>query len=288
MTPHPDEQALWAAIRAAPDDDLPRLVYADWLDERGRGDRAEFIRLQCRLAALPSDRRRARKERSRLEARNAALVAEHADGWLALLRVVLAGPDGDEDVFLGSTVGVPRFVRGFADFGYCDAAAAARLAAAGDDLEPVNGFHVIDADTHHNDWTGPHPEAVEAVAAWPGAGCVRTMHLEEATDRTALAVAGSASLRNLTLLELTSGPVTDAGAAALAAWPLAGRLEHLRLTGTRLTDAGAAALADSPHLGALRTLDVRNTPVTPSGLARLRRRFPPGAVLPLATRGPTG
>jgi uncharacterized protein (TIGR02996 family) len=28
-----DERALLAAIAAAPDDDVPRLVYADWLDE---------------------------------------------------------------------------------------------------------------------------------------------------------------------------------------------------------------------------------------------------------------
>lgn len=33
------------AILAAPDDDAPRLVYADFLDERGEGERAEFIRL---------------------------------------------------------------------------------------------------------------------------------------------------------------------------------------------------------------------------------------------------
>ena len=29
------ETAFWAAIAAAPDDDLPKLVFADWLDERG-------------------------------------------------------------------------------------------------------------------------------------------------------------------------------------------------------------------------------------------------------------
>jgi uncharacterized protein (TIGR02996 family) len=44
-----DEEALLAAIIAAPDDDLPRLVYADWLDEHGQPDRSEFIRVQCRL-----------------------------------------------------------------------------------------------------------------------------------------------------------------------------------------------------------------------------------------------
>ena len=43
---------LLAAIAADPDDDLPRLVYADWLDEHGHADRAEFIRLQCHTARV--------------------------------------------------------------------------------------------------------------------------------------------------------------------------------------------------------------------------------------------
>lgn len=42
-----------AAIRAAPDDDAPRLVYADWLTENGEEERGELIRVQCRLAELP-------------------------------------------------------------------------------------------------------------------------------------------------------------------------------------------------------------------------------------------
>jgi len=41
-----------SAILAAPDDDTPRLVLADWIDEQGEAARAEFIRLQIRIAAL--------------------------------------------------------------------------------------------------------------------------------------------------------------------------------------------------------------------------------------------
>jgi len=44
-----DHDALLAAIRQAPDDDAPRLVYADWLDEHGESDRAEFVRLQIEI-----------------------------------------------------------------------------------------------------------------------------------------------------------------------------------------------------------------------------------------------
>ncbi|MDY3558247.1 TIGR02996 domain-containing protein [Gemmata sp. JC673] len=96
----PDEAALLAAIIAAPADDTPRLVYADWLQEQaadatcgecdagrvfgrdvqslrpagawhtcrrcggsgrlsdGRAGRAEFIRVQCELAALNDRHRR--------------------------------------------------------------------------------------------------------------------------------------------------------------------------------------------------------------------------------------
>jgi uncharacterized protein (TIGR02996 family) len=44
------------AIVAAPDDDLPRLIFADWLDEYGEGERAEFIRVQCELARTSQGR----------------------------------------------------------------------------------------------------------------------------------------------------------------------------------------------------------------------------------------
>lgn len=39
------------AIGEAPDDDTPRLIYADWLEEHGDPDRAAFIRHQCAAAA---------------------------------------------------------------------------------------------------------------------------------------------------------------------------------------------------------------------------------------------
>lgn len=45
------EDALIAGICSHPDDDTPRLVYADWLDENGRAEVAELIRVQCRLEA---------------------------------------------------------------------------------------------------------------------------------------------------------------------------------------------------------------------------------------------
>jgi uncharacterized protein (TIGR02996 family) len=37
-------------VLAHPDDDGPRLVAADWWDEQGAAERAEFVRVQCELA----------------------------------------------------------------------------------------------------------------------------------------------------------------------------------------------------------------------------------------------
>jgi uncharacterized protein (TIGR02996 family) len=51
--------AFLADILAHPDDDTPRLVYADWLAEHGDPDRAAFIRTQIEAHRSPEfDRRR--------------------------------------------------------------------------------------------------------------------------------------------------------------------------------------------------------------------------------------
>lgn len=54
----PIERAFLDSIIAAPDDDAPRLVYADWLEDFGRPGRGEFIRVQVELARIPGCRHR--------------------------------------------------------------------------------------------------------------------------------------------------------------------------------------------------------------------------------------
>ena len=83
-----DEQRLLAAIVEAPDDDAPRLVYADWLQSRG-DPRGEFIQLQCQLAATPDDDRR----RAMRIAEN-KLLAAHGKAWLAPLVDLFPDLDG--------------------------------------------------------------------------------------------------------------------------------------------------------------------------------------------------
>jgi uncharacterized protein (TIGR02996 family) len=50
-----DEDALLAAIAAAPLDDAPRLVYADWLQDRGDDAKAEYVRTVVALLHPPED-----------------------------------------------------------------------------------------------------------------------------------------------------------------------------------------------------------------------------------------
>jgi uncharacterized protein (TIGR02996 family) len=73
--------AFWKAICAEPDDDTPRLVFADWLDEQGdpaSEARAEFIRAQVERAGLEPWADRALE----LRFRERQLLREHRDGWL--------------------------------------------------------------------------------------------------------------------------------------------------------------------------------------------------------------
>ena len=60
-----ERDALLKAVCDHPDEDTPRLVFADWLHEHGEPDRAEFIRVQIEHAALPDWREEAGEVRPR-------------------------------------------------------------------------------------------------------------------------------------------------------------------------------------------------------------------------------
>lgn len=73
-----DERALRAAILAHPDEDTPRLMFADWLDENDRPDQAEFIRLQIERSHTDRDDPRWRD----LIGREAELLVAAKHTWL--------------------------------------------------------------------------------------------------------------------------------------------------------------------------------------------------------------
>src|SRR5262245_15977158 len=79
-----DRAAFLRAICANPDDDLPRLVFADWLDEHGEPERAEFIRVQIEFARLSAAGPKGDELKARLDelkAREKHLLAAPGVRW---------------------------------------------------------------------------------------------------------------------------------------------------------------------------------------------------------------
>lgn len=70
--------ALVAAVRECPAEDTPRLVLADWLDENGRPEWAELIRLQCQWSQMQS---RMDEYRSGSERVTIPRSHEHCQEW---------------------------------------------------------------------------------------------------------------------------------------------------------------------------------------------------------------
>ena len=79
--PSQSEEALLAAVYAQPLDDGPRLVYADWLLERGE-PRGEFITLQFKRKQSALSEEENRREK--------ALLKQHGKQWLGALAPVLS------------------------------------------------------------------------------------------------------------------------------------------------------------------------------------------------------
>src|SRR5690349_13768071 len=78
MTP---DEAFLQAILEDPED-APRLIYADWLEDNGESDRAEFIRTQVERERLaPGD-----PALPRLTARAEQLLGLHWEEWVGPLR----------------------------------------------------------------------------------------------------------------------------------------------------------------------------------------------------------
>jgi uncharacterized protein (TIGR02996 family) len=77
--PMKEDTGFLKAILASPADDVPRLVYADWLDDRG-DPRGEYLRTELALARLSRRSRKAKDLRFRLQ----ELPRSIKPSWLAV------------------------------------------------------------------------------------------------------------------------------------------------------------------------------------------------------------
>ncbi|HEX5269083.1 MAG TPA: TIGR02996 domain-containing protein [Gemmataceae bacterium] len=223
------EDALLLAVLADPDDDAPRLIYADWLDENGDGERAEFIRVQIALARTPEGRR----PDQQLVLRERWLEKTHGARWAAALNgrvlnfafrrgfveeVVMDAPDfltRGEEIFEAAPVRAVRLMR-LSHF-------SPRLAVC----------HTLE----HLAWLDIRFERL------------RPAHLA--------VLLASPHLRSLRALGLAGNNLGQSGLSVLTAAPILGSLTRLELWTNHLYNTGATQLAACPYLTGLKVLDLR-------------------------------
>jgi uncharacterized protein (TIGR02996 family) len=240
------------AIRGEPDEDVHRLVYADWLDDQGDADRAEFIRTQCALANLPEDD----PDRPALEECERSLLLAHETAWLGWLP-----PDVLEWTFR----------RGFVD----RVVLAGRGSLAGSeqltDCHPV-GELVLNDDRNFGAvldsslLTGTSALAVcpplrrtvlSRFLRSPHRGGLRGLRLAGPLldNSFAQALAASDEMPHLRALYLSATPIRDAGILALLRGRHLRELAALGLEGARLSGTGLAALTSTAHAPRWRELE---------------------------------
>ena len=92
-----DRNAFYQAIWAAPDDDLPRMVFADWLDEHDDPDAAAFLRLLSACRTCPPDVDQLRPLVAQLRRTMVKLPPEFLENACPVPPAVVIGPWVDVD-----------------------------------------------------------------------------------------------------------------------------------------------------------------------------------------------
>ena len=260
--------ALLGAVIAAPADDTPRLVFADWFEENGQPERAEFIRVQVERARLPAGDVR----HGELLARELRLLARGGRAWAAGI----------------PTLEVVRFRRGFVE---SVGAFADVLADNAEELfrkHPIRELRVTGTENpgdgerlarrpelarvEHirvDDFAGGQndPDATQTLLTSPHwtsvTGLTLITGLAEDTLRAVLRHPGFAGVRELRINTLRADDVT----AVLADFPhlpvevLWVNPGHMGMCS--ISAAGFRRLVESPHWSRLRELDIGVSPWEP-------------------------
>jgi uncharacterized protein (TIGR02996 family) len=260
--------ALMAEVLANPDDDAPRLVYADWLEEHGDLDRATFIRAQIRQAQLDP----ATDEHKTLAEQARQLLHKHWAAWRADLPRALAR--------------VVEFRRGFVAEINWTATQVAKVSKRVWARHPIQELILNEVSGRLDPILAlPSLNRVRKLFLHAGcltdgdlaslSACANLTGLRELAIRghsgngLAAALARCPSLTGLTHLRLDDRNLADEGVATLAGSGNFRRLNQLSLDAPSLGAAGARALAGSPHLSALTELLVSDSRFGDEGLAAL-------------------
>jgi uncharacterized protein (TIGR02996 family) len=292
-----DHDALRRAVLDAPADDAPRLVYADWLDEHGQPDRAEFIRIQCAMDRIPPKTARWRPLHERaagLErdwraewaapALEKVLYAEFRRGFVHRVRLTaeqfLASANElldlepvavweftSGDFFargpsLSRVAGDPAFdrVRGLA----CGRYSPDELVTALSQSRYLNGLRSLSVTYHY-------PGAKAIAGLFAAAPHLTELSAHDAPVPNVRDLWRRGAPARLCRLDLYRCRVSDQAVEQLANSPAAERLEVLRLDANDVSARAAAAIAASEHLGGLCELSLAGASLGDSGAFALAR-----------------
>jgi uncharacterized protein (TIGR02996 family) len=295
-----DERPFLDAIFERYDDDRPRLVYADFLDDAGEPERAELIRVQLALARLGEDDPR----RPLLNDRQAELLAQNRADWTAELAGLVVGIDFRRGIPDSASVDAATFLaRGDELFEklrvrrlrLLDASPVAAKLFASPLLASVRELDLCGADLRNSGVAilakSPHLKNLDSLDlgfnALDDAGVQSLARSSELPGLTALALndnegvtgaglralAESPFFAGLTALDVSGNDIGEAGVAALVAGPAMARLQSLRASNNPIGDAGLAVLAKSPlfarMLRSRHRLELRGSVIGPAGAAAL-------------------
>jgi uncharacterized protein (TIGR02996 family) len=281
--PRPEIMGLLQACKEVPEDDTPRLVLADWLEEHGDPARAECIRVQCALATDEL----AKSEREALKRRRDQIRRQHEKAWLRPFAKLTGARRGfdrgliqiiveDAQVFLSDSVQALAGTEAWAwveqltfrikDWlhGRLRFKDWPRLLAS--PLLQVPKLTIWKSPLGH--------EGAKLLGEAPHTGHLRELELwgTGIGDEGTAALAAASAVSKLTSLALVyDHGVGPKGTGALADSPHLSQLRKLNLSGNKIGDAGADALAASPHLARLTSLNLGAIELGPAGAAALAR-----------------
>jgi uncharacterized protein (TIGR02996 family) len=204
-------EALLRAVCDSPDDDAPRLVFADWLEENGDENErawAEFIRVQCAAARLAADD----PQREELRRRAIGLSKHHTfNYWQDRLPKGMLVRSVERGFPAKVRTSVLNFLRQGKRLFQVAPVQYLELTALGDRLDDL--------------------------LASPLLGRLRGLGLgnEPLGDSGAAKLAACPHLAGLTALNVRYCRLHDAGVTALVTSPVLTRLTELDLHGARIT-----------------------------------------------------
>ncbi len=292
-----DGDALLRAICENPDDDTPRLIYADWLDEHGKPDYAEFIRVQCKaevhdtIGLLQHDDPEfielyERYQTLQKEADRFVPIAlqPYTHGYL-MRRGFVSQLRMSTNVFLRHIDPLEfRTLAPIRQYQFYDIhPRSADELAASEKLAAVSGFDFsrrceISPDIMRTLLTSPHFKATEMNIIWlwiryrllqaianalpPNLLQKASFALNSLGPNAARLLVRHPSFSGLKFLELSENPLGDRGAIEIARATRT-NLKVLLLWACEIGDTGAKALLESSGLKNT-IIDLRDNPITPS------------------------